>query len=112
MGLPEDVQRLLETLQSVAARLGAFRGSPVQKEYAEHLQRRLVPLVGDLRSLIDERADYSEVLRAMAEIKSVMCEVNGAATKGEMNIFPDGLLNRFWQLSTIFQEQRYRDERL
>jgi hypothetical protein len=112
MGLREDAQRLLEALQSVAAGLGAFRGSPVQKEYAEQLQRRLVPLVEDLRLLIDERADYSEVLRAMAEIKSVMYEVNGAATKGEMNIVPDGLLNRFWQLLTIFQEQRYRDERL
>jgi len=41
-----------------------------------------------------------------------MYEVNGAAKKGEMDIFPEGLLNRFWQLSTIFQEQRYRDERL
>jgi len=40
-----------------------------------------------------------------------MYEVNGAAKKGEMDIFPEGLLNRFWQLSTIFQEQRYRDER-
>jgi len=112
MGLWEDAQRLLETLQSVAASLGAFRGSPVQREYTEHLQRRLVPLVEDLRSLIDKRTDHSEILRAMAEIKGVMYEVNGAAKKGEMDIFPEGLLNRFWQLSTIFQEQRYRDERL
>ncbi len=111
MGLREDTQRLLETLQAVAARLGAFRGSPVQKEYTDHLQRRLVPLVEDLRLMIEERTDRPEILRAMAEIKEVMSEVNGAATKGEMAIFPEGLLNRFWQLSTIFQEQRYRDER-
>jgi hypothetical protein len=111
MGLREDTQRLLETLQSVAARLGAFRGSPAKREYTDHLQRRLVPLVEDLRSLIDGRADRAEILRAMAEITAVMHEVNGAATKGEMNLFPEGLLNQFWQLSTIFQEQRYRDER-
>ena len=112
MGLWEDAQRLLETLQSVGARLGAFRGSPVQREYTEHLQRRLVPLVEDLRLLINKRTDHSEILGAMAEIKAVMYEVNGAATKGEMDIFPEGLLNRFWQLSTIFQGERYRDERL
>lgn len=111
MGLWEDAQRLIETLQSVAARLGAFRGSPVQKEYTDHLQRRLVPLVERLRSMIDERTDRSEILGAMAEIKAVMYEVNGAATKGEMDIFPEGLLNRFWQLSTIFQEQQYHGER-
>jgi hypothetical protein len=72
----------------------------------------LVPLVENLRSLIDGRADRSEILQAMAEITAVMYEVNGAATKGEMDIFPEGLLNRFWQLSTLFQEHRYRDERL
>jgi hypothetical protein len=82
----------------------------VQIEYARHLQRRLVPLVEDLRSLIDQQADRSALLRTMAEIKEVMYDVNGAATKGEMDIFPEGLLKRFWQLSTMFQDQRYHNE--
>jgi len=51
-------------------------------------------------------------MRTMAAIKEVMHEVNGAATKGEMDICAEGVLSRFWDLSTIFQEQRYRDERL
>jgi len=112
MGLRRDAERLLETLESVVAGLTAFQGSPVQMEYTDHLGRRLVPLVEELRSLIEERVDRSEIMRTMAAIKEVMHEVNGAATKGEMDICAEGVLSRFWDLSTIFQEQRYRDERL
>jgi len=41
----------------------------------------------------------------------VMHEVNGASTKGEMKICEAGVLEAFWDLSAIFQERRYRDER-
>jgi hypothetical protein len=110
MGLRRDAERLLETLASVTTGLAAFQGSVVQMEYTEHLRRRLGPLVEELRSLIEERADRSDILRAMAAIKEVMHEVNGAATRGEMNFCEAGVLGTFWKLSTIFQEQRYRDE--
>jgi hypothetical protein len=112
MGLRQDAEGLIETLRFVAAGLAAFQGSSGQAEYVRHLHRRLVPLIDDLRDQIAQRADRSDILRAMGEIKEVMNEVNGAATKGEMNIFEPGVLNRFWHLSTIFQEARYRDEAL
>lgn len=112
MGVRRDAERLLETLESVAAGLAAFQGFPAQMEYTDHLRRRLVPLVEGLRSLIERRVDRLEIMRTMAAIKEVMHEVNGAATKGEMKICEEGALETFWDLSTIFQEQRYRDERL
>jgi len=111
MGLRGDAEKLLETLESVAAGLAAFQGSPVQMEYTGHLRRRLVPLVEELRSLIEGRVDRSEIIRTMAAIKEVMHEVNGASTKGEMKICEAGVLEAFWDLSAIFQERRYRDER-
>jgi len=112
MRLRRDAERLLETLESVAAGLAAFQGSPVQTEYTDQLCRRLVPLVEELRSMIEERVDRSEIMRSMAAIKEVMHEVNGASTKGEMKICEAGVLEAFWDLSAIFQEHRYRDERL
>jgi len=112
MGLRTDAEKLIQALEAVAAGLVSFRGSSVQMEYTEHLRRRLVPLVEELKALINDRADRLEILRTMAELKEVMHEVTGAATKGEMNICHEGVLKRFWDLSTSFQELRYRNKQL
>ncbi len=110
MGLRTEAGKLIATLESVATGLAEFRGSSVQMEYTRHLHRRLLPLIGELRDHIAAKSERSEALRTMAEIKEVMCEVSGAATKGEMTVGEAGILDTFWHLSTIFQEQRYRNE--
>lgn len=111
MGLRADVKTLIEALKSVASGLADFEGSFDHMAYAKHLGHRLVPLIEDLRDQVAAGSDRSEILRTMAEIKEVMSEVSAAATKGEMAICKEGILDTFWRLSTIFQEQRYRDER-
>ncbi len=112
MGLRADAEELIQVLESVGAGLADFQGSSDQMEYTEHVHRRLLPLVEELREHVGVRSDRSEILRSMAEIKEVMYEVSGAANKGEMRICAEGILDTFWKLSTIFQEQRYRDEDL
>lgn len=112
MGLRTDTEKLVQSLESVSAGLADFHGSAAQTEYTRHLHQRLLPLVEELKSLVRERADRPALLRIIAEIKEVMYEVNGAATKGEMAICGEEILTTFWNLCTIFQEQRYRDEAL
>lgn len=112
MGLRADVETLIEALESVASGLTDFQGFADHMAYAKHLNHRLLPLIEDLRDQVAAGSDRSRILRTMAEIKDVMSEVNGAATKGEMAICKEGILDTFWRLSTIFQEERYRDERL
>ena len=112
MGLRADAEELIQVLESVGAGLADFQGSSDQMEYTEHVHRRLLPLVEELREHVGVRSDRSEILRTMAEIKEVMYEVSGAANKGEMRICAEGIFDTFWKLSTIFQEQRYRDEDL
>lgn len=112
MRLRADVETLIEALESVASGLTGFQGSADHMTYAKHLRRRLLPLIEDLRDQVAAGSGRSGILRTMAEIKEVMSEVSAAATKGEMAICQEGILDTFWRLSTIFQEQRHRDEHL
>jgi len=48
----------------------------------------------------------------LADLKGLMHEVNGAATKGELDVFSDDTLDRYWKLSTIFQESRFSGQGL
>lgn len=95
MKLRAAAEKLIQTLESVLAGLADFRGSHVQTEYTKHLHQRLLPLVHELKSLVGDRADRSEILTVMAAIKEVMYQVNGAATKGEMAICGEEILNTF-----------------
>ncbi len=46
------------------------------------------------------------------EIRELMRNVNGAATKGEIEFVSGNVLNRYWELSTTFHEPRYSHESL
>lgn len=80
--------------------------------YTKRLHHGLKPLIDDLRNCIAAKSDRAEILDIMAAIKALMSEVSGAATKGEMRICAGEILDTFWTLSAIFQEQRYCDEPL
>ncbi|MFC1453906.1 hypothetical protein ACFLQL_01865 [Verrucomicrobiota bacterium] len=82
-------------------------------DYTSRLANTLHPQVEELFIAINEKRSRPRAQEILTGIAPVMHEVNGAATKGEMNIFPDNtLLDRYWDLSTIFQESRYTNETL
>ena len=71
----------------------------------------LYPHIEAFAMAIDTEHSVSHARDILADIAPILEEVNGAATKGDMAIFPDfALLDRYWDLRTIFQETRYAHE--
>lgn len=114
MSLQSDAHELFKTLRSVIEALRQFEhpnGSP----YAEDMAARLAPLVAEFeRAIVSDRsrADAANVLESIAPL---LDNVNGAATKGDLEIFPDRndqTLNRYWDLKTIFRESKYAGQEL
>jgi hypothetical protein len=111
MTLTSQAQKLVRVLQAVVSALDRF-DRPTQRDYAHAMADRLRPLVTELQSAVVSKRSRSDATRALADINELMHEVNGAATKGEMDIFTDDTLDRFWHLSILFQESRFSGQSL
>jgi hypothetical protein len=113
MPLHSDAQKLVAILQAVIEALERFR-HPTGASYAADMAVRLRPLVANFEQAIQAHSREA-ASAALDEIKPLLHDVNGAATKGDLAIFPhysDDTLNRYWQLETIFQETRYAGQSL
>jgi len=104
--LATQAQELVRILQAVVAALERF-DRPGQRDYTTGLAKRLGPLLAKFQSAVIGERSRPAAEQALVDIKEVMHEINGAATKGEMDIFSDATLDRFWNLSTLFQESRF-----
>lgn len=98
-------------LQAVVTALARF-DRPTQRDYTHSLADRLRPLVAELQSAVVSERSRSDAERVLADISELMHEVNGAATKGDMDIFADDTLDRYWHLSTVFRESRFAGQTL
>ena len=114
MSLRTDAFELLATLKEVLEALRRFK-HPNGAPYATEMIARLEPVVADFEHAIDEARDKDAAVVALDEIGPLMHNINGAATKGDLRIFPgydDQTLNTYWRLNTIFRESRYAAESL
>ena len=75
------------------------------------LAGRLEPLVRRFDEAIHGRS-RAAAADALDDIKPVIYEISGATTKGELKIFSDDTLDRYYELATIFQESRYAGDAL
>lgn len=107
MTLATQAQELVCTLQSVVSDLDRYG-----LDYTAKLAGRLRLLVAELQSAVITQHSRPEAERVLANISELMHEVNGAATKGEMAIFADDTLDKYWHLSTVFQESRFAEQTL
>ena len=111
MTLATQAQELVRVLQAVVTALDRFE-RPAQRDYTCALADRLRPLVAELQSAVVSERSRPDAERVLADISELMHGVNGAATKGEMDIFADDTLDRYWHLSTLFQESRFAGQSL
>ena len=111
ISLATQAQELVRVLQAVVAALDRF-DRPGQCDYTTGLAERMRPLLAEFQSAVINERNRPAAERALADIKEVMHAVNGAATKGEMDIFSDATLDRFWDLSMLFQERRFLGQSL
>ena len=114
MSLRTDAFELLATLKDVIAALRRFE-HPNGAPYAIDMAARLEPVIADFEHAIVESQSKDAAVAALDEIEPLMHNINGAATKGDLRIFPaydDQTLDTFWRLKTIFRESRYAAESL
>jgi len=109
--LQDEAVKLVEVLWAVVHALDDYKVDE-RVEHTRRLAARLRPLVASLEQAILRERSREAARDLMSDISPVMHDVNGAATKGEMAIFHNDTLNRYWKLSTIFQESRFSGDRL
>ena len=105
MSLRSDANELVAVLCGVVRALGGFTGR--QANYTASLATRLKPLVVAFKRAVVQSQSREEATAVLDDIRPLMAEVSGAATKGEMQIFSDDMLSRYQQLATVFQESGY-----
>ena len=114
MSLRTDANELLSTLKEVVASLQRYE-HPSRAPYGDDMAARLAPAVSDLERAVVENRSRDAAVAAMDEIEPLMHNINGASTKGGLNIFPgydNQVLDSYWRLETIFRESRYAAENL
>lgn len=111
MTLASEAKELSETLQAIANGLESY-DLDSRREYTSKMAQRLRPLVNSFHDIVVVEKSRNDAELQLDEIWELMHNINGAATKGEIDFVSDSVLNRYWELSTIFQEVRYAHEPL
>jgi hypothetical protein len=111
MTLATQAHELVQLLRAVVVALDRF-DCYEQREYTRSLADRLRPFAAQFETAVVSERHRASAERVLADLAQVMDEVNGAATKGEMEIFDDDTLSRYWDLSTIFQDSRFSGQSL
>ncbi len=111
MTLASEAIELAETLQIIVDGLENY-DSDSRREYTSKMAKRLKPLVDSFQRLVVGKKSKENAKLQLDEIRELMHDVNGAATKGEIDFVSGSVLNRYWELNTIFQESKYAQESL
>ena len=111
MNLASEAKELVLVLNSIVTGLESYNKDSRQ-EYTSKMAVRLKPLVSSFENFVIVEKSKESAKLQFDEIKELMHNVNGAATKGEIDFVSGDILNRYWELSTIFQETRFSHEKL
>ncbi len=111
MSLRSEAVDLLNVLRLVVRGLSEYNADD-RSSYTRSLAKRLGPLVDEFERAVTTERSRESAGAVLSSIKVEMHEINGAATKGEIPVIADEVLDRYWQLHTIFQELRYRAQSL
>ena len=113
MTLRNDAEALLASLISIVAGAEAY-SEKHKNNYIGGLTKAIKPLVDEYTIAIKERKSKEEAKEALSQMSEFIHELNGASTKGEMDIFPESnkSLNEYWRLHTIFKELKYKEHQL
>ena len=111
MSLQTDANQLVAVFRHIIGALESFR-HPRGGSYSADMATQLRPLVAEFESAVVHAHSRERAAAILDELKPMIHNVSGAATKGELDIFKDDTLDRYHELATIFQESRYAAETL
>ena len=99
---------LSQTLNAIVTCLAQYRGS----DYPGELAALMKPIVAEYDDAVFVTRSRERAAAAIDALAECMDSVNAAATRGEMDLFGESVLETYWELHTIFREAIYRDESL
>lgn len=107
--LTRHVTELVGVLHGVLHCLRAY-----DHELGPAYAAKLEPHVANFDHSVFFACDRELAKTDFAAIEGLMHAINGAATKGEHEIFPpdSDLLNHYWELASIFRESEYNGQSL
>jgi len=111
MNLASEATELVLVLNKIVNGLESYYKDSGQA-YTSKMAARLKPLVSSFENYVTVEKSKEAAKLQLDEIKELMHNVNGAATKGEIDFVSGDVLNRYWELSTIFQKTRFSHETL
>ena len=105
MTLAADAKELTECLNLIVAGLESYKEDS-RSEYTSRMAEYLKPLVTSFNKMVS--VDRSKELAELKfdEINDLMHNINGAYTKGEIYFVEEGVLEKYWQYCSIFQESK------
>jgi hypothetical protein len=109
--LRSQAKKMIDVLGAVCVALEMYNVD-ARKLYAKDLANRLRPMVKAFEASVVHDRSREHAQKILMDIMPIMEEVNGAVTKGEMDLFKDETLKVFWDLSTIFCESKFSGELL
>jgi hypothetical protein len=109
--LQADANELVAVLWRVIGALESFQ-HPNGASYGADMARRLRPRIADFERAVVHARSREAAVAILDELRPMMDNVNGATTKGELDIFTDDTLDRYHRLASIFQESRYAGQNL
>lgn len=107
MSLRKDAIELSKILNQIVARV-----SDSHPAYIAEMARGIAENVVRYDRAVFDKCSRGEASDALSELAEVVSTLSVASAKGELDIFKGDLLDRYWQLHTIFRETRYRDQTL
>ena len=94
---------LSKVLNLIVQGLEHYQGSA----YTRQMARALATLVAEYDAAVFTNRSRDAAAAALAVLKEYMHNVNGAATKGDLDFVAGSVLDQYWNLQTIFQESKY-----
>lgn len=109
--LRHEALNLLHVLKAIDAEIRSYAGRTGLPHVAG-MSASLESLLPVFEKAVLVDRDRAAANSVFGDIHLIVSEASAQATKGDLPIFSTGRLDRYWELSTIFQETRFRGEAL
>jgi hypothetical protein len=107
MTLRETAEELSKLMRAIADSAGGSSSADIS-QYADSLD----PGIRGYDNAVFVSRSRAEAQEHLNDLVPLVADLNQAATKGELHEFPPYLIDRFFELHTIFRESRFAGEEL
>ena len=112
MSLTNKANQLDSVIDNILKSLDSSKESDRDILYAKRYYKELYPLAEAYKKAIKVDRDRTIALQIVHEITGVVDYIGALVAKGDLDLVPLDYLDKFSDLSTIFKESQFRNEKL